>query len=488
MGNYLHPHLTSSLLQSIVEKGLKKSQKPKKVIVVGAGMSGLVAASLLKQAGHETTVIEARERVGGRVHTMRHSFMYNQYVEAGAMRIPNTHYLTLGYIKKYGLKINPFINSTQNDLIYVNGKLTRRHLYTQQPDLMGYPVHSSEKGKSALYLIQEAIRPIVQYIQKNPSKHWPHVIREFDKYSLSTYLRHNPIGPSLSPGAIEKIYVFSGVEGLPELSLVEIIREYMLLINEKIRFYEITGGNDLLPQAFVPELKRNLRFSQKMTRIEHSTNNVTIHTIHTKTLEHHTYTADYAIITIPLPVMQFVEIEPRGSLSHNKWRAIRELHSVPATKIGLQFKHRFWEMNGNYGGQLITDLPIRNAYFPSHGFHSETGVILASYTWEDDAMIWVSMSNERKLQYSLKNLAKVYGDDIFHEFVAGGVYSWGSDPYAAGAYTMFKPNQESELFFHLATPEGRLHFAGEHTSLPHGWIQGAIESGIRAAVEVNARE
>ncbi|MCF6136605.1 flavin monoamine oxidase family protein [Pseudalkalibacillus berkeleyi] len=488
MSNYLHPYLTPTLLKSIVDHGLRKVTNPKKVIVVGAGMSGLVSASLLKQAGHNVTVIESRERVGGRVYTMRHPFMNGQYVEAGAMRIPNTHYLTLSYIKKFGLKVNPFVNATPNDLIFVNDRKARFHQYNQNPDFLGYPVLAHEKGKTAATLIQVAIQPIVDFVNKNPLRNWPIVIREFEKYSLSTFLRHNPLGHSLSPGAIEKVYVFSGVEGLPELSLLEIIREFIILLNNNIKFYEIIGGNDQLPQAFVPDLKQNLRFSQKMTKIRQNDSSVTIQTVHTKTLEHHSYQADVTIVTLPLGLMQFIEVEPRNSLSHYKWRAIRELHSVPSTKIGLQFKHRFWEKHGHFGGQMVTDLPIRNAYFPSHDFGSETGVLLGSYTWEDDAMVWVSMSKERRLQYALKNLAKIYGEEILHEYVAGAVHSWGADPYAAGAYTMFKPNQESELFPHLATPEGRLHFAGEHTSVPHGWIQGAIESGIRAAIEVNERK
>ena len=71
------------------------------------------------------------------------------------------------------------------------------------------------------------------------------------------------------------------------------------------------------------------------------------------------------------------------------------------------------------------------------------------------------------------------------EFETGVSHSWVRYPYSGGAFTMFKPEQATELSPHISSPEGRVHFAGEHASTTHGWIQGAIESGIRVAYEVN---
>ncbi|NOU91518.1 NAD(P)-binding protein [Paenibacillus sp. LMG 31460] len=82
-----------------------------------------------KEAGHHVTVLEASERVGGRIRTIRRPFTEGQYFEAGAMRFPETHYLVNAYIHKFGLPIRAFINETPNDLIYVNGIKTRVHQY-----------------------------------------------------------------------------------------------------------------------------------------------------------------------------------------------------------------------------------------------------------------------------------------------------------------------------------------------------------------------
>ena len=471
---------------TMIQQGLNKAHSPKNVLIVGAGMAGLVSASLLKEAGHNVTILEASERVGGRVFTKRLPFINGQYMEAGAMRIPSHHYLTLEYIKKFGLPINPFINSTPNDLIYVNGIKTRQYLYQKDPDILGYPVAPHEKGKTAEELLKSVIQPVIDFINLNPTENWNWVIKEYDRYSMDSFLRYNPNGVTLSPGAIEMIKVLLAIEGLAELAFIDILREFMILFGENISFYEITGGNDQLPNAFLPQLEKNILYDHKLTKIVQNDTQVTIHSLHTKSLETTEGTYDICILTIPLSTMQFVKVEPHNSFSHNKWKAIRELHYSTSTKLGLQFKRRFWEDQGIQGGQTASDLPIRFSYYPSQGIgNGGTGVILVSYTWEDDAMPWDSLSDANRIKEALKNLATIHGQQVYDEFITGTSYSWALNPYSAGAFAMFKPEQETELFPSLATPEGRVHFAGAHTSLPHGWIQGAIESGIRVAHEVN---
>lgn len=472
----------------MIQKGIEKTSNPKKVLIVGAGIAGLVSASLLKNAGHDVQLIEASTRVGGRIYTKRSPFSEGCYFDVGAMRIPNTHHLVIEYAKKFNLTLQPFINSSPKDILYVNGVKTTYSEYVKKPEILKYTDFLPEKEKDINQLIKEAVEPLNRFILENPEINWPLVVKHFEKFSVDDFFRSNPYGITLSNEAMELIKVLQMIEGFPELSFVEVLREIELLFNENIHFYEIKGGNDLLPKGFLPELYDRIHFNRQMTKIRQTENDVTITCTHPQIKSTYHYTGDVAIITVPFSVLQFVEIEPLHSFSREKRRAIRELHYVTSTKIGLEFRKRFWEEEGMFGGRIITDLPTRFSYFPSHDLGSGgPGVMLASYTWEDDSAPWESLSEDEQIIKALNTLAVVYGKQVYDHFVTGVAHNWGRCPYSGGCFTLFKPWQESELAPHISSPEGRVHFAGEHTDLPHGWIQTAIKSGIRAALEVNQR-
>jgi monoamine oxidase len=232
---------------------------------------------------------------------------------------------------------------------------------------------------------------------------------------------------------------------------------------------------------FYQNLKENIHFRQKMTHIVYHENEIAIHTRNTQTSSLSRYTGDYAIIAIPFSTLRLVNVEPFNAFSYYKRKAIRELHYVPATKIGIEFETRFWENQGIRGGQMVTDLPSRFTYYPSDRIgEAGPGIVLASYTWEDDTLVWDSQPEGEKM-----NQKNIHGDVVYREFVSGVSKSWSQDPYIAGDFIIFKPGQESELGPYLSSPEGRVHFAGEHTSTTRAWIEGAIESGIRVASEVH---
>ncbi|WP_459501189.1 flavin monoamine oxidase family protein [Bacillus sp. C1] len=486
MQAHIQSRFTINEMLTIIDKGLPKPVQPKQIIIIGAGMAGLVSASLLKSAGHHVKILEANNRVGGRIETFRIEGT-ELYFEMGAMRIPYVHTLTMAYIKKFGLQVAPFINRRETDIIYANGRKTTLKQYETNPSILRYPVAMNEEGKTSEELLLLAMRPIIEFIRKDPNKNWAIVEKDFGKYSTAQFLKYYTYqyNTNFSPVAIEMMGVLLDLDGFLERAFVETLR-YIYTLQEESGFCEIPGGNDQLPKAFLPQLQDDIIYNQKLMKLHQNEKGVTAYCRHEETFEYSSITGDLVIVTIPFSTMRFVEIDPFDSISHDKWRAIRELHYMAATKIGIQFKSRFWEEQGQLGGRIITDLPIRYAYYPSHGIGSKgPAMMLGSYTWSYDALLWDGLSKGDRIYYTLQNLATILGSQVYDEFMSGVVKNWTLDPYALGGFAIFQAGQETELHAAIIKPEGKIYFAGDHTTLYHGWIQGAIESGIRAAVEVN---
>lgn len=482
----MNSRYTTNEMLRIIENGLPKTGYRKNIIIIGAGMAGLVSGSLLKEAGHNVKILEANDRIGGRIETVRMKDT-SLYLDVGAMRIPRVHELTMAYIKKFGLKLHPFINRNDTDILYANGRKTTLQQYEQDPSILRYPVAMNEEGKTSEQLLLLAVQPIIDFIKMDPAKNWAIVERDFGKYSTAEFFKEYPYQYKtyFSPAAIEMIGVLLDLEGFLERAFVETLR-FVATLQQSQELYEIDGGNDALPNSFLPQLEEDIVYRQKLMKLHQHEEGVTAYCRNEETYEYSSITGDFVIVTIPFSTMRFVEIDPYDSVSHEKWRAIRELHYMSATKIGIQFKSRFWEEQGQLGGRIITDLPIRYAYYPSYDIGSKgASMVLGSYTWSYDALLWDGLSENERIYYTLQNLGTILGGQVYDEFISGISKSWVLDPYALGGFAIFQAGQEAALQSHIMKPEGKIFFAGDHTTLYHGWIQGAIESGIRAAADMN---
>jgi monoamine oxidase len=271
-------------------------------------------------------------------------------------------------------------------------------------------------------------------------------------------------------------------EALMNSSFLELLREEVG--NYYRDMVQIDGGMDRLPEAFLPALRDRIRFGARMTAIDQSPQDVTIHYRNLAGPE--SVRGDYAILTVPTPVLRHVElIQP---FTRAKLRAIRQLHYDASAKIFLQCRRRFWEQDdGIFGGGSVTDMAVRNIYYPEHGRETGRGVLLASYTWSEDAQRWGSLSPHDRLEQAVENVSQIH-PQILAEYEGGTSKMWHDDEFACGAFALFDPGQQTLLHEHIIAPEGRIHFAGEHASLAHAWIQGAIESGLRAAREIHLNQ
>ena len=386
------------------------------------------------------------------------------------------HSLTMAYIEKFELKTNDFTMDNPNGYLYMGGNKVRASEAHANPALLGFDVAEKEKGKTASQMYMKSIQPLLDMLEKDGDAAWPELVAKHDQYSTREFLERE----GWSEGMIEMFGLLANQESVMNSSFLEMFREDAG--NYYTNMVEIHGGTDRLPHAFLPELKDNIRFGAKMIAMDQSPTDVTIH--YQTAAGRFSEKGDYAIIAVPFPVLRHVEVlKPftRQGPLHSP-TALRRLGEDPlpvqAALLGGRRRHLRWR----HAHRSSDPQPL----LPRPWSRDRPRVILASYTWSEDAQRWGSLKPNDRIVQALEDVAEIH-PQITQEFEVGVSWMWHDDEFAGGAFALFDPGQQTLLQDQIVKPEGRIYFAGEHASSYHAWIQGALESGIRAAVEIHSQ-
>ncbi|HEY0378507.1 MAG TPA: FAD-dependent oxidoreductase [Pyrinomonadaceae bacterium] len=454
---------------------LERRSGPQKVIVIGAGLAGLAAAYELGQAGHDITVLEARTRPGGRVYTMREPFSDGMYAEAGAIYVPDNHDWTLRYVKLFDLPVDPVTPRDLSSLFYIRGK--RIQVGRGKTPEWPLDLTDEEKKLGRQGMREKYITSVLDEIGDAAAADWPPAsLKKYDRLTFSEFMR----GRGASPAAVALLRLgYSDLwgDGVDAISALGLLRDIAHRRYTKQSF-AIRGGSDHLPKAFAARLKDKIRYGTAVVKIEHDARGARVISLRAGT--HETFAADHLICAVPFSVLRRIEVSPR--FSAEKERAIQQLPYTSVSRVYLQTRSRFW-LDEGLTGQASTDLPIMSIYDRTENQQGTRG-ILESYTAGPQARRVTAMKESERLSFTLGQMEKVH-PAIRENFEGGASKCWDEDEWARGDYAWFRPGQVTELLPHVARPEGRVHFAGEHASAWPGWMQGALESGNRAAREIN---
>ncbi|XP_029335303.1 L-amino-acid oxidase isoform X2 [Mus caroli] len=460
-------------LLKVVTLGLNRTSKPQKVVVVGAGVAGLVAAKMLSDAGHKVTILEADNRIGGRIFTFRDE-KTGWIGELGAMRMPSSHRILHKLCRSLGLNLTQFTQYDENTWTEVHNVKLRNYVVEKMPEKLGYNLNNRERGHSPEDIYQMALNKAFKDLKVLGCKK---AMNKFNKHTLLEYLLEEG---NLSRPAVQLLGDVMSEEGFFYLSFAEALRAHACL-SDRLRYSRIVGGWDLLPRALLSSLSGPVLLNAPVVSITQGRNDVRVH-IASSLHPVKTLTADVVLLTASGPALQRITFSP--PLTRKRQEALRALHYVAASKVFLSFRRPFWHEEHIEGGHSNTDRPSSLIFYPARG---EGSLLLASYTWSDAAAPFAGLSTDQTLRLVLQDVAALHGPVVFRLWDGRGVVKrWAEDPYSQGGFVVQPPlyGREAEDY-DWSAPFGRIYFAGEHTALPHGWVETAVKSGLRAAVRIN---
>ncbi|MGB3640618.1 MAG: NAD(P)/FAD-dependent oxidoreductase [Rivularia sp. (in: cyanobacteria)] len=466
---------------------LANTTTSKHITVLGAGVAGLVAAYELEKMGHTVDIMEASNRIGGRIWTHRFGDEDDApYAELGAMRIPSDHQHTLHYVKEMGLadRLCKFVTvfEEQNAFINVEGKIFKMKdapkIFQQRPT----GIFTDERYSEQTRLFAAWLKTIVDTISPGNLRESldndlkSHLMDELERLDLEPYFLENG----------EKIDLQAFVKDNPSFRArcSKALDMFLgdIVVETSSDLLQIKGGTQLLIDRLVKSISSEINCDRPVVGIKVKDGYTQIDYLENG--ERKTRNCEYVLCTIPFTVMRKMELEGFDS---RKIDSIKNTVYCPATKVAFHTKENFWEKQGIKGGASFSGAGVRQSYYPSVKFNPERGsVMLASYTIGDDADRLGNMSESQRHNYVKDVVSKVH-PELQQQGMITDVASiaWGNYEWSAGGCTIhWDDSNHTANYLEAARAQNNLFFAGEHCSKYPAWIQGSIESTLEAVYDI----
>lgn len=470
----------------------------KKVVILGAGLAGMVSALELSKKGYEVELLEARDFAGGRTSCARKGtkithadgtthtcdFDHGQYLNHGAWRIPGQHQSTLHYCRTLGVELEVMLNHSSQSYLYAdnidgplnNTRVRRIHL---EADRKGHVAELLAKcatgGALDDMLSAEDIEKLLTYlkgmglINNETFEYQANQIRGFSTYK----------GGGDNYGTLSEPYDLSDL-----LNMNMAARE--LTSDHPTCMFQAKGGMDQISLALRDALPRGImKLNKEVTKISQSEDGVSINYKDTMNGTEMTTTGDFLISTIPYAVVTEID----NDFSADIIDAMKTPGPSQVAKFGLQMKKRFWETEDMIYGGISTTSMAGNIAYPSADIHGTNGgVLLGSYLFGDLSNKFSAMSMDQKIEYALSIGEKVHPGQYRENFngKAAGVI-WQDEKYNKSGWSSWRGDSIKKLPT-ILKGQNRVLFSGDCIS-PRlsGWMAGAIEGAWITIAELDKR-
>lgn len=447
-----------------------------RVAVVGAGLAGLSAALALRTAGWDVVVLEARDRVGGRVHTLHLPFTDGLHVEAGGESIDNNHNQIQALAHHYRLPLAHRPADKINDsAVYQGGRRSvLKDLVTTDPGALAGYVGFGD----ALIRLAGDLDPAHPELAAQAE--------QWDAQSLQDFA----VTQTLDANA--QVLVQSDYRGnynaqLDQVSLLFVLQQSVVdeaLPESGVETMRIAAGNSALPEAMARDLGPALRFNAPVTRIEQQPWGVRV-SAGVGTNAGDVVDAAHLVLAAPPPAIRTVTFDP--PLSADLAAMIEELDLGHALKVSTQYDHRFWLPEG-LSGFTETDLPFGVAWDATDSMPggAERPGVLTQFVTGDAARSGAALSARARISLFQKQLDTVYPEGTKARSDIATTMAWADEKYTGGGYAVYAPGQLTRFWPLLRQSHGALWFAGEHTETLAGYMESAVRSGHRVAADIGS--
>ena len=466
----------------------------KKVVVLGAGIAGLATAYELRKAGYDVTVLEARQRPGGRSWTVRggteetdlagesqtSSFADGQYMNAGPARIPQ-HHTTLDYCRELGVELEVFANQNAQAYYYNEGvgslSSTRIRHREAKSDVYGYVSELLAKATD-----QGALDQAITAADKERLIAF---LRSFGALTTDRrYVGSGRRGYSVEPGAGTQAGTPTTPYALSDVLASQVGQNFAFEFgwDQAMLMFQPVGGMDRIPNALEKALGKNrVEYGAEVRSITNTAGGVDVVYVGAGRKER-LLSADFCVCTIPPQVLKKI---PNNFASDVK-EALAYATPVSTAKIGLQYGRRWWEEDDEiYGGITNTNMDLSTIWYPSSGFQGKKGVVVGYYNFGGNAETYGALPHAQRQARAVAQGTKVHGT-AYAQVESSFSVTWQKTRYSEGGWVGW-PSRTNGSYARLQSPDGATYFAGDHLSYSIAWQHGAFESARKVVTDLHTR-